>query len=134
MSADWTDSPHYIIGPTPAGFLGAHAVQDIPRGTLVLREQPLFTIDAPLQAYLYQRQLSGSSGPTPVEGEEEDSDSEDDEGGGGGGPSLERFLDKAIRRQLSFKPRDKQDEFWELANTRPEYPRAYGIFATNAVS
>lgn len=65
--------PLFEIRETPAGFLGAFARVPIARGTLVLDDPPLFTLDAPLQAYLFQRAQSGSGGgPTPVEGEEEE--------------------------------------------------------------
>ncbi|GAA5819998.1 hypothetical protein JCM3770_006820 [Rhodotorula araucariae] len=112
------------VRATPAGYLGAFATRAIPRGTLVLHEQPLFTIDAPLQAYLFSRaQAGGSGGPTPVEGEEEAEPAKD----------LDEFLDRNIRMVLSWKTDQQQREFWDLANTRPDLPAAQGIFATNAV-
>ncbi|KAK4055466.1 hypothetical protein OIV83_000012 [Microbotryomycetes sp. JL201] len=117
--------PTYEIRQTKAGFLGAFSTRRIRKGQLVLREKPLLTVDAPLQSYLFQRLQSGASGPTPVEG-----DSDEDEEA----PTLEHFLDKNITRQLKFKTPEQQQEYWDLANTRPELPRAYGIFATNAVS
>ncbi|BGP24051.1 setdomain containing protein [Rhodotorula toruloides] len=117
--------PLFEIRETPAGFLGAFARVPIAQGTLVLDDPPLFTLDAPLQAYLFQRAQSGSgSGPTPVEGEEEEEEPP---------KTLEEFLDKAIRTMLSWKTDEQRKEFWDLANTRPELPPAYGIFATNAV-
>ncbi|GAA5851939.1 hypothetical protein JCM8547_000105 [Rhodosporidiobolus lusitaniae] len=117
-------SPLFHIGRTPQGFLGAFASVDIPSGTLVLDEQPLFTVDAPLQAYLFSRAQSGANGgPTPVEGEEEEESPK----------TLEEFLDRTIRTNLRWKTEQQRKDFWELANTRPELPPAYGIFATNAV-
>ncbi|GAA6007567.1 hypothetical protein JCM10207_006389 [Rhodosporidiobolus poonsookiae] len=112
------------VRPTRAGFLGAFARVDIPKGTLVLDDAPLFTVDAPLQAYLFQRAQSGTGGgPTPVEGEEEEEPAK----------TLEEFLDRQIRMMLRWRTQEQRDEFWALANTRPELPAAYGIFTTNAV-
>ncbi|BGP31419.1 hypothetical protein JCM10296v2_003183 [Rhodotorula toruloides] len=117
--------PLFEIRETPAGFLGAFARVPIARGTLVLDDPPLFTLDAPLQAYLFQRAQSGSGGgPTPVEGDDEEEEPP---------KTLEEFLEKAIRTMLSWKTDEQRKEFWDLANTRPELPPAYGIFATNAV-
>lgn len=117
-------SSFFDVRPTRSGFLGAFAKVDIPRGTLVLDEKPLFTLDAPLQAYLFQRAQSGKgSGPTPVEGEEEEEPAK----------TLDEFLDRAIRTQLSWKTDEQRAQFWDLANTRAELPPAMGIFATNAV-
>ncbi|BGP39354.1 hypothetical protein JCM10450v2_003305 [Rhodotorula kratochvilovae] len=114
----------FAVRATPNGYLGAFATRAIPRGTLVLHEQPLFTIDAPLQAYLFSRaQAGGSGGPTPVEGEEEDEPAKD----------LDEFLDRNIRTVLSWKTEQQRSDFWDLANTRPDLPAAQGIFATNAV-
>jgi hypothetical protein len=76
---------------------------------------------------LFQRLQSGASGPTPIEGEEDDQDE-------GEITTLEQFLDRNIHRQLQLKTADQQREFWQLANSHPELPRGYGIFATNAVS
>lgn len=119
-------SPFFEIRAHPAGFLGAFATRPIPAGTLVLDDSPLFTLDAPLQAYLFQRaQAGGSGGPTPVEGEDE----EDDEPA----KDLDEFLERNIKTMLSWKTEDQRREFWDLANTRPDLPPAYGIFATNAV-
>ncbi|GAA5994550.1 SET domain-containing protein [Rhodotorula paludigena] len=118
-----SDRP-FAIGATPSGFLGAFATRDIPRGELVLHDAPLFTVDAPLQAYLFQRVQSGSGGgPTPVEGEEDEEPAKD----------LDEFLDRNIRTMLSWKTEQQRKDFWDLANTRPDLPPAYGIFATNAV-
>ncbi|GAA5828492.1 hypothetical protein JCM11251_000819 [Rhodosporidiobolus azoricus] len=119
------DAPLFRIGPTSNGWLGAFAATDISRGTLVLDDKPLFTLDAPLQAYLFSRAQSGASGgPTPAEGEDEDEEPP---------KTLEEFLDKTIRTMLGWKTEGQRQEFWELANTRPELPPAYGIFTTNAV-
>ncbi|KAM0789043.1 hypothetical protein ACM66B_003108 [Microbotryomycetes sp. NB124-2] len=118
----------YTIGQTSAGYLGAFSTETIAKGQLVLREKPLLTLDAPLQSYLFQRMQSGASGPTPVEGDSDDDDDETEP------TTLEAFLDKNITRQLKFKTQQQQKEYWSLANTRPELPKAYGIFATNAVS
>lgn len=123
---DGDDAQVYKIAQTRSGFLGAFSRIQIPKGALVLREQPLFTVDAPLQAYLFQRTKAGASGPTPVEGEEEDDDRDLS--------TLEQFLDRNINRQLALKSTEQQEQFWQLANTHPELPPAYGIFATNAVS
>lgn len=119
------DAPLYRIGLTRAGFLGAFARQPIPKGAVVLCEQPLFVVDAPLQAYLFHR-AAGGSGPTPVEGDEEDEEAE--------AATLEEFLDRGIRRTLSMKTEEQREQFWDLANTHDELPKAFGIFTTNAVS
>jgi hypothetical protein len=117
-------SPYFEVKATRNGYLGAFATVDIPRGTLVLDETPLFTLDAPLQAYLFQRAQSGKGGgPTPAEGEEEEEPAK----------TLDEFLDRAIRQQLSWKTEEQRRHFWDLANTRDELPPAFGIFATNAV-
>ncbi|GAA5875771.1 hypothetical protein JCM1840_003512 [Sporobolomyces johnsonii] len=127
MAASLAPSPLFEIRATPSGFLGAFATTAIPSGTLVLADPPLFTVDAPLQAYLFQRSLlSTSYGPTPVEGESDDDDAEP-------AKTLEDFLDKAIRRLLALKTDTQRDQFWQLANTREDLPGAYGIFVTNAV-
>ncbi|GAA6064461.1 hypothetical protein JCM10212_002124 [Sporobolomyces blumeae] len=119
-----SELPLFEIRPTRLGFLGAFASRPIPAGTLVLADSPLFTLDAPLQHWLFQRASSGASGgPTPVEGEEEEEPAKD----------LDEFLDRAIRQMLSWKTDEQREEFWDLANTRPDLPAAYGIFATNAV-
>ncbi|KAK4057790.1 hypothetical protein OIO90_001009 [Microbotryomycetes sp. JL221] len=110
-----------------AGYMGAFARLAIKKGSIVLCERPLLTLDAPLQSYLFQRiQSGGSSGPTPIQG---DSDEDEEEP-----TTLEQFLDQNITRQLKLKHVQHQQQFWDLANTRPELPKAYGIFATNAVS
>nr|CRX79255.1 hypothetical protein [Leucosporidium scottii] len=116
--------PLYTIGKTKAGFLGAFARVPIKKGTIVLCEQPLFVVDAPLQAYLFQR-AAGGNGPTPVQGEEEDETE---------AATLEEFLDRGIRRTLRLKTEEQRERFWELANTHDELPPAFGIFTTNAVS
>lgn len=116
--------PLYTIGRTKAGFLGAFARVPIKKGTVVLCEQPLFVVDAPLQAYLFQR-AAGGNGPTPVEGDEEDETE---------ASTLEEFLDRGIRRTLRLKSEEQRKEFWDLANTHDELPAAFGIFTTNAVS
>lgn len=119
----------FEIRPTPLGYLGAFSTRAIPRGTLVLNDQPLFTLDAPLQAYLFSRAQAGQGGgPTPVEGEEGDDDDDDEPP-----KDFDDFLDRTIRTMLSCKTREQRDEFWALANTRPDLPPAQGIFATNAV-
>ncbi|GAA5909557.1 hypothetical protein JCM6882_003454 [Rhodosporidiobolus microsporus] len=123
--AEASSAPLFRIGPTPNGWLGAFAAVDIPRDTLVLDDRPLFTLDAPLQAYLFSRAQSGASGgPTPAEGEDEDEEPP---------KTLEEFLDKTIRTMLGWKTEQQREDFWALANTRPELPPAYGIFTTNAV-
>nr|CRX79004.1 hypothetical protein ls5930a1_00071 [Leucosporidium scottii] len=116
--------PLYTIGKTKAGFLGAFARVPIKKGTIVLCEQPLFVVDAPLQAYLFQR-AAGGNGPTPVQGEDEDETE---------AATLEEFLDRGIRRTLRLKTEEQRERFWELANTHDELPPAFGIFTTNAVS
>jgi hypothetical protein len=116
--------PLYTIGKTKAGFLGAFARVPIKKGTVVLCEQPLFVVDAPLQAYLFQR-AAGGNGPTPVQGEEEDETE---------AATLEEFLDRGIRRTLRLKTEGQRERFWQLANTHDELPPAFGIFTTNAVS
>ncbi|GAA5970396.1 hypothetical protein JCM11641_001693 [Rhodosporidiobolus odoratus] len=114
----------FTIRPTPSGYLGAFSTRHIPRGSLVLADSPLFVLDAPLQAYLFSRMQSGSGGgPTPPEGEEEQELP----------TTLEEFLDRQIRTMLEWKTEEQRKAFWELANTRPEVPSAYGIFLTNAV-
>lgn len=117
----------FEIRAHPAGFLGAFATRSISAGTLVLDDSPLFTLDAPLQAYLFQRvQAAGGGGPTPVEGdedEEDDSPADDFDG----------FLERHIKTVLSWKQEEQRKQFWDLANTRADLPPAYGIFATNAV-
>ncbi|CEQ40562.1 SPOSA6832_02202 [Sporobolomyces salmonicolor] len=119
-------SPLVEVHATRSGFLGAFAKTGIPAGTLVLSDPPLFTLDAPLQAYLFQRSLSATSfGPTPVEGESDDEEEP--------AKTLEDFLDRAIRRMLALKTDSQREQFWQLANTRESLPGAYGIFATNAV-
>ena len=127
MSTDGAlvDAPLYRIGTTRAGFLGAFARQAIKKGTVVLCETPLFVVDAPLQAYLFQR-AAGGSGPTPVEGEEDEEEAE--------AATLEEFLDRGIRRTLSMRTEEQRKDFWELANVHDELPKAFGIFTTNAVS
>lgn len=124
MSPAPEHSELYRISTTPAGFLGAFARTRISSGTLVLREQPLFAVDAPLQAYLFQRG-AGGNGPTPVEGEEEEE---------GEAATLDDFLDRGIRRTLSLKTEEECRLFWDLANVHDELPKAFGIFTTNAVS
>lgn len=119
--------PAFRVGPTRSGFLGGFSAVALERGTLVLCEQPLFTVDAPLQSYLYQRSLQGGSGPTPVQGD-------DDEEEEAPAADLETFLDRNIRRLLALRSPQQREAFWNLANSHPELPRAYGIFATNAVS
>lgn len=115
-----------MISAHPAGFLGAFATRPIPAGTLVLDDAPLFTLDAPLQAYLFQRvQAGGGGGPTPVEGE----DDEDEQPA----RDLDEFLERNIKTMLSWKSEEERRQFWDLANTRADLPPAYGIFATNAV-
>lgn len=117
----------FEIRATSVGYLGAFATRAIPRRTLVLHDQPLFTLDAPLQAYLYSRaQAGGSVGPTPVEG---DSDDEDQ----GPAKDFDDFLDRNIRTMLRWKTAHQRADFWDLANTRPDLPKAQAIFATNAV-
>lgn len=117
----------FEIRAHPAGFLGAFATRSISAGTLVLDDSPLFTLDAPLQAYLFQRvQAGGGSGPTPVEGDE---DEEDDPPA----DDFDGFLERNIKTVLSWKQEEQRKRFWDLANTRPDLPPAYGIFATNAV-
>ncbi|GAA5925955.1 hypothetical protein JCM3775_005161 [Rhodotorula graminis] len=117
----------FEIRATPIGYLGAFATRPIPRGTLVLHDQPLFTLDAPLQAYLFSRAQAGASGgPTPVEGESDDDDK-------GPAKDFDDFLDRNIRTVLSFKTAQQRADFWDLANTRPDLPQAQAIFATNAV-
>ncbi|GAA6030660.1 hypothetical protein JCM8097_006259 [Rhodosporidiobolus ruineniae] len=128
MTAEYTSTdPHnplFEVRPTRNGWLGAFASTDIPQGTLVLDDKPLFTLDAPLQAYLFSRAQSGQSGgPTPIEGDDEDEEPP---------KTLEEFLDKAIRTNLRWRTEDQRKQFWELANTRGA-PEAYGIFTTNAV-
>ncbi|ORY78887.1 hypothetical protein BCR35DRAFT_304909 [Leucosporidium creatinivorum] len=118
------EQPLYTIGITKSGFLGAFARVPIKKGTVVLCEQPLFVVDAPLQAYLFQR-AAGGNGPTPVEGDEEDETE---------AATLEEFLDRGIRRTLRLKTEEQRKEFWDLANTHDELPPAFGIFTTNAVS
>jgi hypothetical protein len=121
------ETPLLEVRLTPNGFLGAFAKVDSPRGTLVLDESPLFTLDAPLQAYLFQRAQSGKgSGPTPPEGEEEDEEQEPPK-------TLDEFLDRVIRLQLSWKTEEQREQFWALANTRDDETKAFGIFQTNAV-
>lgn len=116
--------PLYTIGRTKAGFLGAFARVPIKKGAVVLCEKPLFVVDAPLQAYLFQR-AAGGNGPTPVQGDEEDETE---------AATLEEFLDRGIRRTLRLKTEEQRKEFWELANTHDELPPAFGIFTTNAIS
>ena len=117
----------FEIRAHPAGFLGAFATRSISAGTLVLDDSPLFTLDAPLQAYLFQRvQAGGGGGPTPVEGDE---DEEDDSPA----DDFDDFLERNIKTVLSWKQEEQRKQFWDLANTRPDLPPAYGIFATNAV-
>ncbi|BGP20888.1 hypothetical protein JCM10213_003386 [Rhodosporidiobolus nylandii] len=114
----------FDIRPTPSGYLGAFSTRPIAAGTLVLADSPLFTLDAPLQAYLFQRAQSGSGGgPTLPDGEEEQEPPK----------SLDEFLERQIRTMLSWKTDEQRRQFWELANTREDLPPAYGIFATNAV-
>ncbi|BGP54872.1 hypothetical protein JCM8202_003381 [Rhodotorula sphaerocarpa] len=116
----------FEIRAHPAGFLGAFATRSIPAGTLVLDDAPLFTLDAPLQAYLFQRaQAGGSGGPTPVEGEEDEEQEP--------AKDLDDFLERHIKTMLSWKTEQQRKDFWALANTRNDLPPAYGIFATNAV-
>ncbi|GAA5861088.1 hypothetical protein JCM3774_002188 [Rhodotorula dairenensis] len=118
----------FVISAHPAGFLGAFASRPIPAGTLVLDDTPLFTLDAPLQAYLFQRvQAGGGGGPTPVEGED------DDEVDQQPATDLDDFLERNIKTMLSCKSDEQRRQFWDLANTRADLPPAYGIFATNAV-
>jgi hypothetical protein len=117
----------FEIRAHPAGFLGAFATRSISAGTLVLDDSPLFTLDAPLQAYLFQRvQAGGGGGPTPVEGDE---DEEDDSPA----KDFDDFLERNIKTVLSWKQEEQRQQFWDLANTRADLPPAYGIFATNAV-
>lgn len=117
----------FEIRAHPAGFLGAFATRSISAGTLVLDDSPLFTLDAPLQAYLFQRvQAGGGGGPTPVEGDE---DEEDDSPP----TDFDDFLERNIKTVLSWKSEEQRKQFWDLANTRVDLPPAYGIFATNAV-
>lgn len=116
----------FEIRAHPAGFLGAFATRSIPARTLVLDDAPLFTLDAPLQAYLFQRaQAGGSGGPTPVEGEEDEEQEP--------AKDLDDFLERHIKTMLSWKTEQQRKDFWALANTRNDLPPAYGIFATNAV-
>ncbi|GAA5904606.1 uncharacterized protein JCM6883_003839 [Sporobolomyces salmoneus] len=125
MQAD-ADQPEQLfdIRPTRQGFLGAFASRPIKSGTLVLSDSPLFTVDAPLQHWLFTRAQSGSSGgPTPVEGEEDLEPAK----------TFDEFLERNIRQMLSWKTEEQRRSFWELANTRKDLPEGYGIFATNAV-
>lgn len=118
------DERLFDIRPTRQGFLGAFARRPIDAGSLVLSDSPLFTVDAPLQNWLFTRAQSGSSGgPTPVEGEEELEPAKD----------FDEFLERNIQQMLSWKTDEQRDMFWDLANTRSDLPKAYGIFATNAV-
>ncbi|GAA5993416.1 hypothetical protein JCM5350_006871 [Sporobolomyces pararoseus] len=114
----------FDIRPTRQGFLGAFASRPIKFGQLVLSDTPLFTVDAPLQNWLFTRAQSGSSGgPTPVEGEEELEPAKD----------FDEFLERNIQQMLSWKTEEERNMFWDLANTRDDLPKGYGIFATNAV-
>ncbi|GAA5937170.1 uncharacterized protein JCM15063_002830 [Sporobolomyces koalae] len=114
----------FKIRPTRQGYLGAFASQPIAAGSLVLADTPLFTVDAPLQNWLFTRAQSGASGgPTPVEGEEELEPAKD----------FDEFLERNILQMLSWKSDQQREQFWDLANTRDDLPKAYGIFATNAV-
>lgn len=113
----------FDIASTRSGYLGAFASCDISKGTLVLSERPLFTVDAPLEAFLFNRS-QGGNGPTPPDGEEEEAQAE----------TFEEFLDQGIRRKVAAKNEDQRRAFWDLANTHDELPPALGIFTTNAVS
>ncbi|KDE07902.1 hypothetical protein MVLG_01812 [Microbotryum lychnidis-dioicae p1A1 Lamole] len=118
--------PLFHIAPTPNSHLGAFASSPILKGTTVLLDTPLFTLDAPFQAYLYQRVQSGASGPTPIEGEEEEE--------GNVPPTLEEWFEKQIQRSLIDKTPTEINQFYTLSNMHPSQPRAYAIFLTNAVS
>ncbi|SCZ99372.1 BZ3500_MvSof-1268-A1-R1_Chr7-2g09504 [Microbotryum saponariae] len=141
--------PLFHIAPTPNSHLGAFASSPILKGMTVLLDTPLFTLDAPFQAYLYQRVQRGASGPTPIEGEEEEE--------GNVPPTLEEWFEKQIQRSLvnnestegskrSLSPNltspfpnpsrtpTEINQFYTLSNMHPSQPRAYAIFLTNAVS
>ncbi|SCV70685.1 BQ2448_3447 [Microbotryum intermedium] len=129
MSSNTTSlsNPLFHIAMTAHSHLGAFATRDIRKGTTVLIDTPLFTLDAPLQAYLYQRVQSGaSSGPTPIEGEEDDDEASI--------PSLEHWFEKQIQRSLANRTPTEIEHFYKLSNMHPSQPRAYAIFLTNAVS
>ena len=134
-------SPLFTIGPVPSGapYLGATSSTTIPRGTLVLQETPLFTLDAPLQSFLFQRTVAAGAGggPTPVEGEE-------DEGEviahymetHGREFEMEDWMERTIRTALATKGEEERRQFWELAATKQglEHTKGWNIFTTNAVS
>jgi hypothetical protein len=121
------DKHLFDVLPTPHKSYGAFANQNIERGTLVICERPLFSIDAPLQHFLWQRTASGS-GPTPVEGEDNEEMHLDGE------CDLNSWMEKGIRRLLDGKTVEQRKEFYRLANTHDELPEAFGIFTTNAIS
>lgn len=148
-SASGTATPPKYLPPHPdlfsikavagGAYLGAISEQHIQQGQLVVAEAPLFTLDAPLQSYLYQRTiLTGpGQGPTPVEGEEDEAEErarwevEHDRQF-----DLEDWMERAIRVSILTKTEEQQKAFWELAATRTDMPETPGwnIFTTNAIS
>lgn len=133
-------SPLFSVEPVNGGaYLGAIASSFIPSGSLVLSETPLFTLDAPLQSFLYQRTLMGGpgSGPTPVEGEEDEAEVREQwEKDHGRSFDIEDWMEKTIAILLLTRTREQRERFWELAASRDDMKetRAWNIFTTNAVS
>lgn len=134
-------SPLFTVGPVPSGapYLGATAIATIPKGTLVVNERPLFTLDAPLQSFLFQRTVMAGAGggPTPVEGEEDEAEVmarfEELHGRPFG---LEDWMERAIRVLLMTKTEEERVAFDELAATQEgmELTNGWNIFTTNAIS
>ncbi|GAA6019939.1 hypothetical protein JCM11491_006713 [Sporobolomyces phaffii] len=118
--------PPFEFRPTRLGFVGAFATEAIRSGALVVSDSPLFTVDAPLQHWLFTRAQAGGAqaGPTPVEGDDDERDPPKD---------FDEFLERNIEQVLSWKTPAEREAYWALANTRDDLPPGYGIFATNAV-
>ena len=131
----------FEVGPVPSGapYLGAIATATIAKDTLVVHESPLFTLDAPLQSFLFQRTVAAGpgGGPTPVEGEEDDAEViANFRAIHGRDFDLEDWMERAIKVHLLLKTDEQRARFWDLAATKQglEQTQAWNIFTTNAIS